>query len=331
MPIAELLLLLLLACAAALLALALQLPRLQRRNQLAKALERYAPPVGDTVSRAAGTTADSRMQAFAKSVAGRETVAGRIGALALRWLAVWSELRQMGGATLPRAVALVTGVAFAASLAVGAWLHLALPFLLPVALLGAAAGQWATVLFLRKRLRQAFLRDFADAVDIIVRGVRAGLPVGECLRMVSRDCRPPLNHLFGLVVQEQALGATLEEALQRFSSRMPLPEVRLFVTVLSIQARTGGGLAEALANLSGVLRARRRLRLRIRAISAEAKSSAMIIGAMPFVLGIVLHFASPNYIALLFTHPVGNTVLWACGAWMLIGMFVMRRMIDLRV
>jgi tight adherence protein B len=222
-------------------------------------------------------------------------------------------------------------MAFAASLAAGAWLQLGLPLMLPVALLGAVGALWATTRFLRKRLQQAFLRDFADAVDIIVRGVRAGLPVGECLRMVSRDCKAPLDQLFGLIVQEQALGATLEEALKRFSSRMPLPEVRLFVTVLSIQAKTGGGLAEALSNLSGVLRARRRLRLRIRAISAEAKSSAMIIGAMPFVLGIVLHFASPNYIALLFTHPMGRTVLWACGAWMLIGMFVMRRMIDLRV
>ena len=331
MPIAELLLLLLLASAAALLAMALRLPRLQRRRELAKALERYASTAGNTGTRATGTTADSRVQALAKSVAGQETAAGRVGRLALRWLATWSELRQTGGAALPRTVAVVSSVAFVASLAAGTWLHLSLPLLLPAALLGAAAAQWATMLFVRRRLQQAFLRDFADAVDIIVRGVRAGLPVGECLRMVSRDCRPPLNHLFGLVVQEQALGATLEEALQRFSSRMPLPEVRLFVTVLSIQARAGGGLAEALANLSGVLRARRRLRLRIRAISAEAKSSAMIIGAMPFVLGIVLHFASPNYIALLFTHPVGNTVLWACGAWMLIGMFVMRRMIDLRI
>ena len=331
MPIAELLLLLLLACAAALLTMALQLPRLQRRKELAKALERYARPAGATVARTAGATVDSRMQALAKSVAGHETMAGRIGTLALRWLAAWSELRQIGGAAAPRTLAVATGVAFAGSFATGAWLHLGLPLLLPAALLGAAGGHWATVRFQRRRLQQAFLRDLADAVDIIVRGIRAGLPAGECLRMVSRDCRPPLNHLFALVVQEQALGATLEDALQRFSSRMPLPEVRLFVTVLSIQAKTGGGLAEALGNLSGVLRARRRLRLRIRAISAEAKSSAMIIGAMPFVLGIVLHFASPNYIALLFTHPVGQTVLWACGAWMLIGMFVMRRMIDLRV
>ena len=126
-------------------------------------------------------------------------------------------------------------------------------------------------------------------------------------------------------------GQPLEEALRRFSLRMPLPEVRLFVTVLTMQARSGGGLSEALSNLSTVLRARRKLRLRIKAMSSEAKSSALIIGALPIILGLVLHFASPNYIALLFTHPVGNTVLWACGAWMLIGMFVMRRMIDLRV
>lgn len=331
MPIAELLLLLLLACAAALLVITLQLPRLQRRKELAKALDRYTATAGEAGKRTAGTAAEKRLQSLARAVAGGETPTSRVSALALRGWSSWTALRQVGGPGLPATVVVAAAIGFILSIAAGSWLHLALPLLVLAGLLGASAMVWVTIRFLRRRQQQAFLRDFADAVDIIVRGVRAGLPVGECLRMVSRDCAAPINHLFGLIVQEQALGTTLEEALQRFSSRMPMPEVRLFVTVLAMQARTGGGLAEALANLSGVLRARRRLRMRVRAISAEAKSSAMIIGAMPFVLGIVLHFASPNYIALLFTHPIGQTVLWACGAWMLIGMFVMRRMIDIRV
>ena len=123
----------------------------------------------------------------------------------------------------------------------------------------------------------------------------------------------------------------LEEALRRFSLRMPLPEVRLFVTVLTMQARSGGGLSEALSNLSTVLRARRKLRLRIKAMSSEAKSSALIIGALPIILGLVLHFASPNYIGLMFTHGIGRAVLGVCAVWMLIGVLVMRRMIDLRI
>ena len=126
-------------------------------------------------------------------------------------------------------------------------------------------------------------------------------------------------------------GASLEEALRRFSLRMPLPEVRLFVTVLTMQARSGGGLSEALSNLSTVLRARRKLRLRIKAMSSEAKSSALIIGALPIILGLVLHFASPNYIGLMFTHGIGRAVLGVCAVWMLIGVLVMRRMIDLRI
>ena len=125
--------------------------------------------------------------------------------------------------------------------------------------------------------------------------------------------------------------AQREQALRRFANRMPLPEVRLFVTVLTMQARSGGGLSEALSNLSTVLRARRKLRLRIKAMSSEAKSSALIIGALPIILGLVLHFASPNYIGLMFTHGIGRAVLGVCAVWMLIGVLVMRRMIDLRI
>ena len=156
-------------------------------------------------------------------------------------------------------------------------------------------------------------------------------PFGNGQLLPRGILREPIKHLFGMIVQEQALGASLEEALRRFSLRMPLPEVRLFVTVLTMQARSGGGLSEALSNLSTVLRARRKLRLRIKAMSSEAKSSALIIGALPIILGLVLHFASPNYIGLMFTHGIGRAVLGVCAVWMLIGVLVMRRMIDLRI
>ena len=163
------------------------------------------------------------------------------------------------------------------------------------------------------------LRYGRDTVVAVIDSTKAGRRVGEVVTGLSGER--------GNV----PIVASLEEALRRFSLRMPLPEVRLFVTVLTMQARSGGGLSEALSNLSTVLRARRKLRLRIKAMSSEAKSSALIIGALPIILGLVLHFASPNYIGLMFTHGIGRAVLGVCAVWMLIGVLVMRRMIDLRI
>ena len=318
--ITSLLVLLLLGSAAMLMLVVLWLPRSQRRRELDSALERYAM-VGTRAAPRAQPLSASRLPASAPGLA-RLAQAGRT-----RWSALMEGIDP--GAT--RVAVLAAALVFALALGAGTWLRLGLAVSGMAAGTAAAVTLWSAARFLRLRHQRVFIRDFPDAVDIIVRGVRAGLPVGECLRMVSRDAREPIKHLFGMIVQEQALGASLEEALRRFSLRMPLPEVRLFVTVLTMQARSGGGLSEALSNLSTVLRARRKLRLRIKAMSSEAKSSALIIGALPIILGLVLHFASPNYIGLMFTHGIGRAVLGVCAVWMLIGVLVMRRMIDLRI
>lgn len=314
------LVLLLLGSAAVLMLIVLWLPRSQRRRELNTAIERYAPAATPAAA-SAQTLAATRLPADAPAFA-RLAQVGRS-----RWAALVEGIDP--GAT--RIAVAAAALVFALALGVGAWLRLGVVMSGIAASTTAAATLWFASRLLKRRRQRAFIRDFPDAVDIIVRGVRAGLPAGECLRMVSRDAREPIRHLFGLIVQEQALGASLEEAMRRFSNRMPLPEVRLFVTVLTMQARSGGGLSEALSNLSTVLRARRKLRLRIKAMSSEAKSSALIIGALPIVLGLVLHFASPNYIGLMFTHGIGRAVLGVCAAWMLIGILVMRRMIDLRI
>lgn len=195
---------------------------------------------------------------------------------------------------------------------------------------GAMLPHWY-VNFRRKRRFKRFSKDFPNAVDVIVRGVRSGLPLSDCLKIIAGEARWPVRDLFRGLVEDQTLGVPLEEAVERLPERMPLPEASFFATVIAIQARSGGGLSEALGNLSGILRARQKMQARVRALSAEAVASAVIIGAMPIVVAALLYFSSPQYISLLFTHPLGQLVLLASGLWMLIGVVIMRNMINFKM
>lgn len=179
----------------------------------------------------------------------------------------------------------------------------------------------------RKRRLKAFDNDYPNAIDVIVRGLRSGLPLTDCLRMIASQAREPLRTEFHTVVDDQTLGVPLPEAIGRLAERVPLTEVNFFAIVVTIQAKTGGSLAEALANLSNTLRERRKMAAKIRAMSQEAKSSAAIIGALPFLVSLALYVLSPDYIALLFTTSAGNLVLAVSGVWMFIGIMVMRKMI----
>lgn len=181
--------------------------------------------------------------------------------------------------------------------------------------------------FRRKRRLKAFDRDYPNAIDVIVRGLRSGLPLADCLRMIASQAREPLRTEFRTIVDDQTLGVPLPEAIGRLAERVPLTEVNFFAIVVTIQARTGGSLAEALANLSNTLRERRKMAAKIRAMSQEAKSSAAIIGALPFLVSLALYILSPDYIARLFTTFAGNLVLAISGVWMFIGIMVMRKMI----
>jgi tight adherence protein B len=219
------------------------------------------------------------------------------------------------------AAAVVTG----AVMALAGWAPL-------VWLLGAAgAGLLLPRLALRivVRRRQArFTRHFADALDIMVRGVRSGLPVAECLRIVARESPDPVGPEFQLFTESQRLGMTLKQALDRAVERMPVTELQFFSIVLQVQQQTGGNLAATLDNLSGVLRGRKRLLDKIQAMSSEAKASATIIGALPFLVCGGLWLGNPEYIALLFSQRLGNVMLGGCGIWMLIGIVVMHKMIH---
>jgi tight adherence protein B len=170
-------------------------------------------------------------------------------------------------------------------------------------------------------------KDFPSAIDIIVRGVKSGLPLNDCLRIVSREIPDPLGSEFARMVEQQGHGLPIAEAVDRLADRVPLTEVNFFAIVIGLQTKTGGRLAESLDNLVSVLRARVQLRAKIRSMSSEAKASGAIIAALPVVVTILVYITSPAYISLLFTEAIGNVVLIGSAIWMLIGVFVMRKMI----
>lgn len=203
--------------------------------------------------------------------------------------------------------------------------------LLPAAGFGAAAGlglpRWA-LNFLKKRREKKFLDALPDAVDVIVRGIKAGLPLFDSLKVVATDAPEPLRSEFRTIIETQTIGMPLGEACQRLYERMPLPESNFFGIVVSIQTKTGGNLSEALSNLSKVLRDRRRMAAKIQAMSMEAKASAAIIGALPPLVMIMVYIMTPDYISLLWTHPTGRLMLAGCVMWMACGVFVMKKMIN---
>ncbi|MEO5373572.1 MAG: type II secretion system F family protein [Alphaproteobacteria bacterium] len=179
-----------------------------------------------------------------------------------------------------------------------------------------------------KRRLYLFTHHFATAIDIIVRGIRTGLPVGECLNVIGREMPDPVALEFRLIVEGQRLGMTLEDVMDRAIKRTPTAELKFFAIVLIIQKQTGGNLADTLEKLSDVLRERRKMREKAQAMSSEAKASAMIIGALPFMVAGLLYMVSPDYISTLFILKKGHMLLTGGGVWMLLGVFVMSKMIN---
>ena len=182
--------------------------------------------------------------------------------------------------------------------------------------------------YLKKRRETKFLNVFPDAVDIIVRGVRAGLPLLDCLKMIASESPEPVKSEFRGIVETQAIGIPLGEACQKLYEEMPVPEANFFGIVIMIQQKAGGNLSEALGNLSRVLRDRKKMKAKIQAMSQEAKASAGIIGALPIAVMILVYLSSPGYISLLWTEPLGRVMLVASAFWMTMGILVMKKMIN---
>jgi tight adherence protein B len=185
--------------------------------------------------------------------------------------------------------------------------------------------------FLGSRRTKKFTGDFPDAMDIIVRGIKSGMPVNDSLRIIGNEAAEPLAGEFKRLTESLGMGIGMDQALEKMYERMPTQEVRFFAIVLAIQAKTGGNLAEALGNLSTVIRARKLMREKIKALSGEAVASAIIIGSLPPAVVGLISFTSPAYMAPMFTDHRGHVMLLMGAGLMAFGIFVMRKMINFKI
>jgi tight adherence protein B len=203
---------------------------------------------------------------------------------------------------------------------------------LPGVLIVSAFGlpRWF-VSFRRGRRVKAFLKEFPNALDVIVRAVKSGLPLNDGIRLIANESPEPVKTEFRRIVDSQQMGLSIPEATLRMPETMPCTEASFFGIVIQIQSQAGGNLSEALGNLSRVLRDRKKMKAKVQALSMEAKASAAIIGALPFIVGLLVYLSSPTYIMPLFTTSTGHLILGVSAFWMSIGIFVMRKMMNFDV
>ena len=192
---------------------------------------------------------------------------------------------------------------------------------------GLGLPRWILGFLIRRRLSK-FLQEFPVAIEIIIRGVKAGLPLGQCLQVIAAEASEPVKSEFRRIVESQSIGLSVGEAIERLPESMQVAEASFFSIVVNLQQKTGGNLAESLQNLARVLRDRRKMRLKVAALSSEAKASAWIIASLPFAVGGLVYMTAPDYIGLLFYTQTGHIVMGVSACWMAIGVFIMKRMIN---
>jgi tight adherence protein B len=192
---------------------------------------------------------------------------------------------------------------------------------------GLGVPRWL-LKYLQKRRQKAFIKEFPNSIDIIVRGVKSGLPLGDCFRIVMSESQEPVKSEFRAVMEMQAIGMPLGDAVERLYTRLGLAEANFFAIVINIQSKAGGNLSEALGNLANVLRERAKMLGKIQAMSAEAKASAWIIGSLPIIVGTLVFIVSPEYISQLWIRPMGHILMGIGAFWMACGIMTMRKMIN---
>jgi tight adherence protein B len=289
----------------------------------AKAEKRQKALVGSIPEHRIDRTASSRREQVAQSLKDIETREKARNKLTLEMRITqaglsWSKVRFYLASGL-------VGLAFALVL-----------FTMSLNLLLAAGGLFVGAMgvplwslsFLKKRRMKRFTDELPNAMDVIVRGIRSGLPLGDCIRIIANEAQEPVKSEFKAIVDAQTLGISIGDAVAKLYERMPVAEANFFGIVIGIQQKSGGNLSEALGNLSRVLRERRKMTGKIKAMSMEAKASAAIIAALPFVVAFLTYLSSPTYIELLWTTQTGKMAMAASGVWMLIGIGVMRKMIN---
>jgi tight adherence protein B len=277
-----------------------------------------------TRAKAVANTPEARRKAILKTLKEQDQQKKKAS------LTIAARLRAAGLGDNPRNFWIISGV-------IGLVTGLALLLLrqMPLIALGAAfaAGfglpRWVVGMMATARTKK-FTAAFPDAIDIIVRGIKSGLPVNDCLKIIGKECAEPLAGEFRVLAENVAMGMTMEQSLERMYERMPTNELRFFTIVLSIQAKTGGNLAEALGNLSTVLRARKLMGEKIKALSAEAVASAFIIGSLPPGVVALISITAPTYMAPMFTDQRGHLMLMVAAVVMAMGIFVMRKMINFK-
>lgn len=194
---------------------------------------------------------------------------------------------------------------------------------------GLGLPRWLVGVMATRRIKK-FTLAFSDAIDIIVRGIKSGLPVHDCLKIIGKESPEPLAGEFRRMIENVGMGMAMDQALEKMYERMPTSELRFFAIVLAIQQKAGGNLAEALNNLSTVLRARKMMREKIKALSSEAIASSFIIGSLPPGVVVLITVTTPAYMAPMFSDPRGHLMLLGAAFWMALGILVMRKMINFK-
>jgi tight adherence protein B len=292
----------------------------ERHTERRKASVARAEPIAARPARGAQKSRREQVEGTLKDIELRQKAARRVP-LAIR-------IEQAGLSWSKRRFLLTAGAlgvaAFLLALPIGAGLLAALGFAFAA---GGGLPLWL-LSFLKKRREARFLDTFPDAVDAIVRGVKAGLPLLDNFKVIAADAQEPVRGEFRNIIETQTVGVPLGEACLKLYERMPLAEANFFGIVISVNQRAGGNLSETLSNLSRVLRDRKRMKAKIQAMSMEAKASATIIGALPLAVMALVYFTSPQYIELLWTTSLGHVMLAGSALWMTTGILVMRKMIN---
>ncbi|MFC7054026.1 type II secretion system F family protein [Hansschlegelia quercus] len=192
---------------------------------------------------------------------------------------------------------------------------------------GLGLPRWILT-YMKKKRAARFLNFLPDGVEVILRGLKSGLPLGDCIRIVANEAQEPVKSEFRKIVEETTIGIPLADAVGKLYERMPVSEANFFALVIAIQSKAGGSLSDALGNLARVLRDRKKMKAKIQAMSMEAKASATIIGSLPLITIGVISMTNPAYIGLMWTTDIGRVMLIISGAWMLTGILVMRKMIN---
>ena len=206
---------------------------------------------------------------------------------------------------------------------------------LPIGLLAAAAaGLGLPHIWVGRKVNKRvdkFNAIFPDALDLMVRALRSGIPIQEAIANAANEMGDPVGIIFRRVQQEMRVGVPLEDAFWRVAETIKVAEFNFLIIAMSIQRETGGNLAETLGNLSNLLRDRRQMKLKIKAFSSEARATALIMGSLPFVLGLVLFLLNPDYMSTMFSDPRGLTMLGIAGCSMSLGIFIIKRMASFEI